>query len=412
MTINFLKIARILLALSIILIFQQQLFFDYFLKRGIFLNNFLIGLAFVPIVLSYASWREIRFKNNLLIVGGFVFVGAVSVASFCISPNFFDSFKYCIVIVYSFLFTLSVIIAFNNKDIRTMLSICCYSIIIASIIGIYDFMAFNANLPTFNKHPEPTQIISGFIHFGTTADYAQIMLSILTPLVATDFFIQSDKKFRRLVYLAIVLGIILLVGTSRISVIISYFLSLAVFGIMIFKKSNLKKVLQFATVVTATVGLLFLAAPTIFESFIYRMEVRIFARQPKTLAGDFFIENSKQSYATFIEHPLYGVGIGNSRVLVNELEFGVHGAFLRLISETGIIGTVGFIIFIGCIITFVLKNKKQQYFHHFFPFFIGLLISCVYNILFFRIEFWLVIAILYLFAKQEVFIDKIVRVQM
>lgn len=410
MTINFFKIARILLALSIILIFQQQLFFDYFLKRGVFLNNFLIGFAFIPILLAYSSWRALRFKNNLLIIGCFVFVSAVSLASFFISTNFFDSFKYCIVIFYSFLFTLSIIIAFNNEDIRNLLSICCYSVIIASVIGIYDFMAFKSNLPTFNKHPEPTQIISGFIHFGTTADYAQIMLSILTPLVATDFFIRSDIKFRRIVYLAIVLGIILLVGTSRISVMISYFLSLAVFGIIILRKTNFKSVFKLVTVVAASVGLLFVVAPTIFEGFIYRMEVRILSRQPKTLAGDFFVENIKQSYATFLEHPIYGVGIGNSRVLVDQLEFGVHGAFLRLISETGIIGILGFITLIGCVITFLVKNKKQQYFYHFFPFFIGLLISCVYNILFFRIEFWLMIAILYLFAKQNVFIDKVVSV--
>jgi len=68
----------------------------------------------------------------------------------------------------------------------------------------------------------------------------------------------------------------------------------------------------------------------------------------------------KRAIEIFIEHPFFGVGLGNFKG--NYFTHEAHNTILALLSQTGMIGTIPFIIFVGWyFVTVVFKFTKNIY---------------------------------------------------
>lgn len=398
------KLIRILQIITILLLFEEQYFFPFFINKGIYIYHFTGSLALLGFIL-FSLKNKITFQNNDIIKAGFLFL--ILLAINCLfSVNGIDSFQYLLGIIFSVLFAFSVLISFGNIQIQHIIRLFSVLTIITALLGLYDFFAIYNDFFIFNKNPDPDKIISGFGHFGTAADFAHIMLCILIPVQCSELVKKLRQQDKAILLTAIILGIVLLIGTTRISVIIS--LTVSIILLFLFNLKFLKKkiVLLIGSVSVGFVALFSVLFPSIIKSIFYRAELRILDRKSNTLAGDFFIENSKLAWKLFMEHPLMGVGLGKSKIVVSGQEFSVHGTFFRLLSETGIVGCMSFLLLLVCIFSFVIRNtqrlnKNESFFYQFMPFLVGLVISSVYNVHFFGLEFWLLLATIQLFSNEE-----------
>ncbi|MEO8515906.1 MAG: hypothetical protein ABI426_04135 [Flavobacterium sp.] len=398
------KLIRILQIITILLLFEEQYFIPYFINKGIYIYHFTGSIALLGFVL-FSIKNKIVFQNNNIIKAGFLFL--ILLAVNCLfSGNVIDSFKYLLGIVLSVLFAFSVLVTFEKTQINSIIKLFSVLTIITSLIGLYDFFALHNDLPTFNTLPDDTKLTSGFRHFGTTADFAHIMLCILIPVQCSGLMKKPDKQDKILLIVAVILGVVLLIGTTRISVIISLAVSIILLFFFNLKYLKKKTILLIGSVSVAITALFLVLFPSIINSIIYRAELRILNRKSNTLAGDFFIDNSKLAWQLFTQHPIMGVGLGKSKIMVSGEEFSVHGTFFRLLSETGIVGCMSFMLLLVFIFSFVIRNmkrpnKKGSFFYQFLPFLIGLVISSIYNVHFFGFEFWLLLATIQLFFNQE-----------
>lgn len=386
------------------MLFEEQYFTPYFISKGVYIYHFTASISLSVFVLYFLK-NKLVFQNNSIVKASFLFL-MLLVVNCLFSVNVIDSFQYLFGIVLAVLFAFSVLITFDDIQIHYIVRLFSVLTISATLLGLYDFFAMYNNFFVFNTFHDPTKITSGFGHFGTTADFAHIMLCILIPVQCSGLVKKLKKLDKILLLSAIILGLILLVGTTRISVIISMAISLILLFLFNLKYVKKKAILLIGSTSVTMIALFFVLFPTIIKNIIYRAELRILARKSNTLAGDFFLDNVKLAWQLFLEHPIMGVGLGKSKIMVSGEEFSVHGTFFRLLSETGIVGCLSFIVLLICVFNFIITNtpklnKKESYFYQFLPLWIGLVISAVYNAHFFGLEFWLLLATILLFSKKE-----------
>ena len=397
-----------LFILSILLIFQEQYFFEYFALKGIYLST-LFGVlgSLGTFLISLKNKTLFTIFNQSLIYKAAVFWIILLSITALFSNNPLETYKYISIIVIGVFYSFNFYLAFRELNPDSFINPTAVVIIVATMISIYDFFAIREGWIVFNKVPEMYRLVSGFRYFAVTADFAQFMLSILTPYMivfGNDFV--NEKKKTALVYGAILLGVILLIGTTRISVIISFAISCLISFFLNIRKLSFKRILTgLALSLVLCVGF-FYAFSDIFHEIIYRINKRITNRQSKDLAGDFFTENIYKSFNIFCKNPIKGVGLGQSQICVDGGVYSVHGTFFKLLSETGLLGTLGYIVFLATIILFFYKNLKDKsgnsiFLFQFLPYFVGLMISSFYNTFFYRIEFWLFVAVFQILASKK-----------
>jgi len=86
----------------------------------------------------------------------------------------------------------------------------------------------------------------------------------------------------------------------------------------------------------------------------------------------------------FMESPLLGKGLGSFAKLVHGYQRRVmpqyaHNCYLQILAETGLIGFVSFIWFLGKIIVRGYKRLKERFDGLFFGLFFGLLVFLVHS---------------------------------
>lgn len=366
------------------------------------MHHFFGGIAILGTFYNSSSLfkEQIFSKKTFQYILLFLFV---TLFTTMFSSNFLESIKYWFVMVYGVCFLFSFCIAFRDVRVKTILLLTSVSLFVSSLVGFYDFIALYNNWVTFNKCPEPDKIISGFLYFGNTADYAHLMICILLPLLSSKLYKQFNVSENIFILISVLFGMLMLFGTTRISVIISFFLSLVLMIIFNFKNIKAKRLLYSVPVFIGVVYVFFIFFPTILFSIKERIALRILDRKPNDLAGNFFVENIEKSFQIFQKYPLSGIGLGQSEINVTNQVFNVHGTYFRLLAETGVFGCISFILVVFSIFYLVIskiprQDKTNSFFHQFLPFIIGIFISSIYNVHFFRVEFWFFLAVVFLLS--------------
>lgn len=396
---KWLKAIKIFIALSVILLFQERIFFPELIQKGVYIYHFTAACAIVAyLMMIFKNHRFFEKKKVVFLFYLFLFGLSLTVCSF-FSPTFLESLKY---LFFVFLGIGFVIVALQVDLSRIIwIKILSLSLTIASLSAILVFIGVRFFSNSFNALPEMNLMNSYFGHFSTAADFTFFMLGILIPYWFINEFHTKDldTKTMRLLKTAIVLGVIFMLGTTRVSVILCFTFSLFLFLVLnrnSFKMSHFLKAVFFVVLI---LGILYLIFPEFFLNFFYRFKLRLIERDSDSLAGGFFTENCKQSLAAFMNNPWFGNGFGNVKIELLNQSFSVHGTFFRLLSETGIVGFSGYSILVFHVFRQIIKNiLKQDYdtsfLFHFLPFQIGFFLSSIYNIQFFNLEFWIVLTII------------------
>ena len=301
------------------------------------------------------------------------------------------------VIILMYLIILSITIYFTFKDLASdsIFAILTITTFILSSIGIYDVIAVNIGFPKVFESANKYFGVSGFRYFGQAANYSFTMLTLLIPLKYSDFSTNYSKSKKIFLNITILLCMLFMISTGRVSIFISFSIGLFIFLIVTLEKRIFKDVGVFLAFISFFVLAIFQFAPSLFKNIAFRIASRITHRDENTEIANIFIANIKNTLISFSDNIWFGSGLGG---FVNHYsEFEIHGSYLKVLGETGLIGVFGYIIFMGYLLYIVYKNRntfQTNFFHYFIPFFIASLLSWSYNYHFRKKEFWLLFAVL------------------
>jgi len=156
--------------------------------------------------------------------------------------------------------------------------------------------------------------------------------------------------------------------------------------------------------------------PILYKRLKYKIESRVVHKLDGTSQDNFFESNWGGAVEAFEDNPFVGTGLGAFDGSYRRYE--VHSTYLKMIGETGIIGSIGYLLFIS---SFLLLLKKQKYFSSEIydlikkmrPFVVGCMVSWTYTYHVRKREFWILLVfllIIHYVAKKEYLITKIKKI--
>lgn len=331
------------------------IFFSYKQITAFFLNKkkeniFFIVLFFLSLLIGISvSKNPMAGIYGLIKVIEYLLLGVFVVTAFKkINKKYFVFALICGILFESFLSFAQVI---NN----------------GSINGIFYFLGeryFNGQTPGIANASISGQLFlrpyATFSHPNVLAGY--LLISLL--------FVYMLRKYipKKLLFFVTLIGTIsLLLTLSRVAILFWIFFIVLRFGNLLlekYKKRNLNKKN------TISVILFLLILIVIFSFFQNNIFVQRFSQTK--LSDESFIQREKlirQSINMFIKNPVLGVGINN---FYNNVEIQsqknlfvqpVHNVFLLMLSQTGIIGFIFFLVllFKSMRTTFLKKEKNQSF---------------------------------------------------
>lgn len=340
-------------------------------------------------LLSNSKKLIIQFYAPLILLLGLSF-------SLFFSLNMSWTIKELLIITYLIFYAILLVLVFKNDLLKRLIPLIIITSLITSFIGLYDLVAKNLDwFSIFNVSDSYAK--SGFRYFGQAGQYIQIMLMVLIPLKYSKLNNKLSKSNKNILSFVIAISIIFLLATGKISAIIGFLIGLFIF-IGIYRKIIFKDVL----VSLILFFLVFLIAkeiiPNTVERLTYRIESRITNRVEGTPEADFVISNFDNSIKAFIENPLTGTGLGAYQGVYADTE--IHGTYLKMLGETGLIGLLGYLVFMGSIAYMLFKatkvkhNKYADFLVKLIPFFIGFLVCQAYCYHIRKLEFWILYAVI------------------
>jgi hypothetical protein len=326
-----------------------------------------------------------------------VYLGAIIVVT-CSALSFFTSLspKSTVfeVLILSYLVLLSYVVCEVLKsEIHFFIIILVSASFLAFTIGLYDLLAVNRNWFTIFPNVNSYHVGSSFRYFGQAANYSFTMLTILIPLKYARLTDKYSLLKKRYINMTLVLGIFFLLATGRISIILSFIIALGVFLVYTRKARIIKDISSIVLLLGVFVTFAIYAMPKVVSNVINRFEQRITHRESGSLATDFIVDNFINTFISFFDNPWFGSGLGG--FVNNYGPYEIHGTYLKMIGETGLIGFVGYLVFIVLFVKMCL-NVKTSYFYYFLPFLLGSLISWSYNYHLRKKEFWILFSFLVL----------------
>ncbi|MBU2526450.1 MAG: O-antigen ligase family protein [Bacteroidetes bacterium] len=294
-----------------------------------------------------------------------IFKGAIIMFVFFYTTCFFSlkptiSFVEVSKLVYYALIGFAVYHLARIGHLRVIYLILIYSCLIFSMFSIYDYFGFNYGLPTINRLSYGVNFTSIFGSFVSTANYFFLYLLILFPQRISGKFEQIHSKHKYALDIAIVLASIVLLGTGRVSILFGYAISLILILLFYFNRDTLKLYGKIALGIAAFGFISYFAAPKTLKNISYRFESRIFDRKQGTPEADFILDNFQNTWRSFSDNPMTGSGLGAFKGYYAKQY--VHGTYLKLIGEMGLVGVLGYVIFIFILFKSVFENSKEMWF--------------------------------------------------
>ncbi|MBF6652512.1 hypothetical protein C3B47_06340 [Flavobacterium columnare] len=270
-------------------------------------------------------------------------------------------------------------------------------------IGFYDFIALHLSLMTFFPNVTDKYFVSGFRMFAQVGDYTYCFLAFLVPFQFSNFSLMLSLQWRLFLRVCVFLGVIFLVGTIRVSAIFSFGIGFLLWMICFFDLKKIKQFLPEGCLFFLALLVMKLQFSTLYNLLWHRLEARIFHRDPNSPESSFIIVNFKYAIKFFRKNPFFGNGLGNGEIPVYNVE--IHGTYLKLLAETGIVGLFFYFLFLKAISHKIYSkirkniNFEHDFFNHYMPFFFSSLVMWFYDFHLRKKEFWIILALILIIVK-------------
>lgn len=289
----------------------------------------------------------------------------------------------------------------SSEGFVKLIHLCIYASLLASLVAFYAFLADIIGLPQFLPQRATGEILSGFRNAGQAGAYALVMLTILMPFRYSSAYKLLDKRHQFLLTLSVYSTLVFLFLTGKIAAYIGFIFCLLFSAIQKRKFNYFFILLLFAIIV----GIIWQNLDTIAPDVYNRISGKIETRVTDNLSGEvdvteegFLAQNLGKAIHVFLDKPLFGSGIGGFYEVYGRYE--VHSTYFKLLGETGLAGTVIYIVFMTIFFSNfkdVSKLRKTNpyasYLWNMLPFLYGCLISWGYTYHLRKREFWILFSI-------------------
>jgi hypothetical protein len=290
----------------------------------------------------------------------------------------------------------------SEKKFLNLLIVIASTSFLASFIGIWDVMSVGLGLPRFfPRDPEMYNLaVSGFRNTGQAGAYILIMLAIIISLIASPLYKLYSKKQQLFFKISLIISILFLFLTVKVAAYIGFFVGIFLFAL---KKRNMAVVYSlsfFGLILFVLFINLQEIAPSLYGWMTFKVEDRLSGEGGG--GGGFIAHNLGSAFMAFSDNPLFGSAIGGFAHSIYG-KFEVHSTYFKIIGETGLVGILGYSIFMIVLLKIVFikkrlykKNPYAEFLSNIQPFFMGFLISWGYTYHLRKREFWILVAVIYL----------------
>lgn len=360
---------------------------------------------FIPQTIRYA------FMFSLLLAPGIL-----------VTPKPFKVFFEIFVVTFMILLlTLMVDLYKTKKHFLKLLRLIVYTSFVASLVGFWDLIAGFTSLPHIFEprwyELDGTKLSkglvgeakSGFRNAGQAGTYFMMMIAIMAPLKFSKLKEYLSRKERKVLNISLTLSIIFLVSTAKIAALLGLVVALPLYAILFRKKTLMLSLVGFVALVLLIAPNLELIAPQFYNRFNRKLQTRVLYyvldeySDLKPKDSESFIEsNYKLAYKAFLDNPLTGSGLGGFGGGIYD-KHEVHSTPMKLLGETGILGILGYAIFMSLFLFHFVKawnfsrlNPYRDYLINMIPFVIGCFINWGYSFHMRKRPFWFIVTIVVL----------------
>lgn len=359
----------------------------------------LIGMTLVLILLKIDNERSFPSLYKFYML----FLSALAVTlSFSLAPAV--SFRFFLSVLFGGLVSFSIYHTFRDKPLSQFFKFILFTLILASAIALVNLSLSQLGIQPLLGEFRADAVIGLFNRFHEGGVFA---FSLVLILLGVEF--SNEKSListpRWLLRTGLFLGSVFLMASGKVSNMVALASALVFYLLFFRNREALKKVSVFAAVLLLQMLLFYWAYRPVFERITYRIQSRLTQRVPGTLEADFVADNLGNTFRAFAENPFTGTGLGVYQIFYGTPS--LHGFYLRIIGETGLLGIAAFVLFLLFTLRLMLLEIKKPatpnrvWLKHFLPFFGGILISWLYNFELTNPVFWILLATLALGLNNQ-----------
>ncbi len=352
------------------------------------------GLLFgIPIIFKAFNFSQ---KFSKIYIGSIIMIASFLLPVY-FSLNVRATLLENLIILFLALISMSIFYNFKDSLFDYLFPALIVTTLIASFLGFYDIVASFTGLPRIFRARTDGEVISGFRNAGQAGAYFMVFLAILFPLRQSELKNKLSKRMQRYLNYAIFVSILFLFSTGKIAAYIGFVIGITLY---LFKKRDVKNLLTigfFSAVIFVVFLNLEQIAPILAKRINHKIKTRVTENIDGTSQSSFFENNWGGALKAFSDRPITGTGLGG--FWKNYGNYEVHSTYLKMLGETGLIGTFGYVTFM---ILFMLlfrvrksrHNPYSNYMKEMFPFVLGCIVSWSYTYHLRKREFWILLALL------------------
>lgn len=323
-------------------------------------------------------------RKEIIFPKGITFVFSLFLTTLLLSTilavNKENSYEELILFIFA---VISFFITFSYKELlKRFIPIIIFGFSIAfSFLYIFSFLIKNSLIQINNFSGYPFIVSQPFNNHNHLGDF--LVLTVI--LLFTNFYSKKDLSY----WLLMVLLFLLILASSSNPALLMLILTIFISVVRFVKKKGIIKIPTYTSVLY--LPLVFLVLIMFLTKEFGNINGKTFSRE----RGIYF----SNTIDAVSEKPLFGFGLGNYIYSSFKYSRGdivytptAKNIMLDMLTETGIIGTLLFLIII---FTLLLRGKKNIFYYLFFAILINFLSDYTYRISSFFILFFILAGIIY-----------------
>lgn len=356
------------------------------------------GLA--TVVMAFLALRP---QFNLLATGAIIYVFSMVPGVAFSGSAILTIVEICVHFFLVLLFVSACEIITTRRDFVQLLRVFALTTLFAAVLGIWENTTFLTNLPSLFPEDERGFRAATFRNSGQAGAFYLVSLATLVPLRYGRLIKNVSSFDRRLIEFAIILSLICMIMSVKIAALIGCAIGFG--GFAVYKR-------KIGFVIPLILVVFFFQTqsewladqfPVLANRIEYKTRTRL-NTEAVTSSDGFIGENYRLAFKAFEDNPLCGSGIMGFHGVYSRHE--VHSTPMKLVGETGMLGCIGYAVFVVVFVQvfFVFKkfprwNVYREYLELMLPFLVGCGVSWIYTYHMRKREFWILMVVVFVTVR-------------
>ncbi len=350
------------------------------------------------------AFKRLKSIPQVYFVAMILVLGLVLTSFFSLYP--LTTLVEVVIVFYLLLLSLGIYLTFKDSPVTVLFNYLMLSVILFTGIGFYDLVAEQIGLHRiFPVAKYPGVLISGFKNTGQAGSFYMIVFLLLIPLRFSKLNAMLSKREQWMLNVSLFCCIITFTTLGKYSVIYGLLFGLLLF-IIYARKKNVVVFTVFTTIfIFCFLGVLKVTLPSAYHRVTFKFENRVVNTELNSKGNGFIEDNFTAAFTAFNENPFTGCGLGTFHCKYHTHE--VHSTYLKMLGETGLIGSVLYIVFMLFFLRLFpiswkqAKNPYTHYLQFLLPLVIGALVTWIYTYHLRKREFWILVAVVLIIAYKQ-----------